>query len=873
MGGEISSSAPLPALIKTTMNRNRGWMATRNVLDGVLLPISLFFLLSMGMVAISGAATPSLPITLTNYQTANAVAGLQVIVSFNPSNSVLSPYEAADLGNIRFYQSNAPANPANALYSWCEQGCSSAAANAVFWVRLTNSIGNVLTTSNALSLNMTFLPMTTEYDGNVAGEAPQLSITGSTIIYNTNAITYTANFVSTASSSINMITIGGHPNYWICGTSQSNSGGGNPNYNIEASDNADLAAFVGYNTSNNCADSGSGEYAGAIIGVNSPIAPVFYSSSSGSGGALQFITVSNSFTVIIVMCGYTGGCTPTGGGDITGIPNQCNSLTPNSITTSDLGASASLYVCNSLPASSYNIGADVPNGDYVEGAWVFYNLNNALDYAKYDNGQNVFNFYMNANSVPASIPANFMWGTDGADSTFAENSMADLVKSNVGGETALVVNSLQYPHVGGGGGDEYVFFMPSNNIPQSYIATLWGYTIYGGGTSYDIGTAGSSTANYPGYWSLFGDNGQNQMSLFWDTLTSRILISNIGTGPFPGYNTWYSTGLEYNSTSHYLTSFAYNSFGLEVANIYSSVSNTLSTIPNSYVVFGGYVYVPSIKQMKYYGVVTVRNYPPNGILPGVAFGSLVTGATTSSTTTTVPQTPFTGGMPPSSASTSSATTTAAPTTSIPTVSTTTTIPRTINATYSVTSVPRKVSVQGGTIAISSQIPVSVALRITNVTNYVSPPGSNTTVAAFNVVAVAPGGAIMTQNVTISMSLLYPCAIPANGIAPYKLVSGTWTRISGFTVNASACTVSFFVPPDPIVALFRYSPPPTTTRASTTAPTTLPSTFTTTAPQVEQSQGSSNATVIAVAVIAIAAAAAYYLFRRKAKTQDTKADTP
>jgi len=662
------------------------------------------------LMGIASAITPHVPVTLTNYQATNTAAGLQVIVSFNAMNGLFAPNVSSDLGNIRFYNTNAPANPANALYSWCEQGCSSTAANAVFWVKLTNSIGNVLTVSNALTLNLTFLPTTTEYDGNVAGEAPMLSITGSTIVYNTNAIAYTANFVSTASSSINMITVGGHPNYWMCGTAQSNSGGGNPNYNIEASDNADLATFVGYNTSDNCADSGTGEYAGAIIGVNSPIAPVFYSGSSGSGGALQFVTMSNSLTVIIVMCGYTGGCTPAGGGDITGIPSQCNSLTPNSITTSDLGASASLYVCNSLPASSYSIGAGVPDGDYAEGAWVFYNLNNALNYAKYDNGQNVFNFYMNANSVPASIPANFMWGSDGSDSTFAENSLADLVKSNVGGETALVVNSLQYPHVGGGGGDEYVFFMPSNNIPQSYIATLWGYTVYGGGTSYDIGTAGSSAANYPGYWSLFGDNGENQMSLFWDTLTSRILISNIGSEPFPGYNTWYTVGLEYNSTSHYLTSFAYNSFGLEATNIYLSVSNTLSTTSNSYVVFGGFIYVPSIKQMKYYGVVTVRNYPPNGILPGMAFGApatttSTTSSTTSASTTISSKSPFTGGLPPSSVSTSLATTTAVPT---------------ISTTYPTTSI------MGGTPTNSMPHPTTSTIAATTYQTTITAPATTTT---------------------------------------------------------------------------------------------------------------------------------------------------
>ena len=707
-------------------------MLQKKLLAGLLLAILL------SIPVINATITAYVPVTLTNQQTANSVAGLQVIVSFNAMNAVISPYEASDLGNIRFYQTNAPATPANALYSWCEQGCTSSSTNAVFWVALTNAIGNVLTTSNTLKLNMTF----------TSGQAR----------LNSTAIPYSTNLVEDDGSSISMTTIGGHPNYWMCSDAESTTGINlNPNYNQQAQDNYDGVTEVGNNTANTCTTFDNGQYVGAMIGVNaidgiSPSALSFYYGDTGDSKLLSFTTTTNSFAVIMVMCGQGGGCTAASGGSISGIPSQCNSQSTNSITTPDDGASASLYVCNTLPAGPYTITPNTGGADYTEGAWVFnesapksvfwvkltnsignvLTTGNALTlnmiflptsteydgnvageapqytvpYANYDNGNNVFNYYINANSVPVSANTVFEWGTDGGDSTFAENSLADLVKSYVGGQNALMVNSLQQPHVGSGGGDEYLYFMPSNNLPQSFVETIWSWTsnsVASGGTSSDVGMAGNALNNYPGYWEISGDNGDNQQSLYWDvkgnTIGTRKSITIGGpANAFPCRGIWCTAGLEYNSTSTTFTAFYSNSFGLEVNDIYYSVSNTLTTTFNSYVVWGGYVYPANIPNNKYYGLVTVRNYPPNGIQPGVIFGNFTSGQTTS-TTTTVPQTPFTGGLPPS-ATTSSPSTTTAHTTSISTVSTTTTIPRAINATYPTTSI------MGGASANSMQHPTT-----------------------------------------------------------------------------------------------------------------------------------------------------------------------
>ncbi len=667
------------------------------------------------------APIASLPVTLTNQQTANTITNLQVSVSFNALT--YNTYEATDLGNIRFYNSNAPSNPANALYSWCEREC-------------TNSPPSY--------------------------------------------ISFTSNLVSSTGSSLSMTTVGGNPNYWMCGDAESLSGiNENPNFNIQAQDNSDGVTEVGNNTANTCTTFDNGQYVGAMIGVNaidgiSPSALSFYYGDTGDSKLLSFTTTTNSFAVIMVMCGQGGGCTAASGGSISGIPSQCNSQSTNSITTPDDGASASLYVCNTLPAGPYTITPNTGGADYTEGAWVFnesapksvfwvkltnsignvLTTGNALTlnmiflptsteydgnvageapqytvpYANYDNGNSIFNYYLNANSIPTSLSTAFEWGTAGADSTFAENSLADLVQTYVGGENALMVNSLQQPHVGGGGGDEYVYLVPSNNLPQSFIATIWGYTsasVSSGGTSFDIGLAGNTLQNYPGYWSLSGEDGLNKMSLFWDTkgntIGTRQLILKTGSGAFQGYGTWTTTGLEYNATSHLFSTFYYPSFGLEVNDIVVSITNTLTTTFNSYVVFGGYVYPANIPNNKYFGIVTVRTLPPNGIQPSMTFGGLLVGSTTTTSTTTSTTTtstssilasttissksPFTGGLPPSSVSTSLATTTAVPT---------------ISTTYPTTSI------MGGTPTNSMPHPTTSTIAATTYQTTIAAPATTTT---------------------------------------------------------------------------------------------------------------------------------------------------
>lgn len=110
-------------------------------------------------------ATPVIKVKLTNFQPAPTPVPFQQMIKFNAQQ--YSQYESQNLGNIRFYE-----GPSE-LYSWCESGCSSGSSVAIFWVKFPDGIA----ADSSVTLNITFLPAHVNYDGNYAGEAPQLSST------------------------------------------------------------------------------------------------------------------------------------------------------------------------------------------------------------------------------------------------------------------------------------------------------------------------------------------------------------------------------------------------------------------------------------------------------------------------------------------------------------------------------------------------------------------------------------------------------------------------------------------------------------------------------------------------------------------------
>ena len=176
-------------------------------------------------------------------------------------------------------------------------------------------------------------------------------------------------------------------------------------------------------------------------------------------------------------------------------------------------------------------------------------------------------------------------------------------------------------------------------------------------------------------------------------------------------------------------------------------------------------------------------------------------------------------------------TTTSTTTSIPTTSVTTTIPpsqKALNITANISSssplilsLPNTHSVLS--IYTTSATSAPIAAHIANVTQQVSsfakPQPNYTLINAVNVSikTTAPITAFFVEH--------YPCSIPSGLVAPYIFKNNTWLAITNYTVNATACTVSFNIPSDPIVAIFEKSVPTTTTTSiATTIPTTIPTTI-------------------------------------------------
>ncbi len=106
------------------------------------------------------------------------LSNLQSTATPSPYQQMLSIYMptysnfglANDLGNIRFFTGNTPGGaPIN---SWCQANCtSSSAGNTTWWLKMPYSIS----ASSSNFIIAEFLSTNTEYDANVAGEAPTLS--------------------------------------------------------------------------------------------------------------------------------------------------------------------------------------------------------------------------------------------------------------------------------------------------------------------------------------------------------------------------------------------------------------------------------------------------------------------------------------------------------------------------------------------------------------------------------------------------------------------------------------------------------------------------------------------------------------------------
>ncbi len=165
-----------------------------------------------------------------------------------------------------------------------------------------------------------------------------------------------------------------------------------------------------------------------------------------------------------------------------------------------------------------------------------------------------------------------------------------------------------------------------------------------------------------------------------------------------------------------------------------------------------------------------------------------------------------------------------------------------------------------TITISNA--TSIAKNMTN-KNY-------TKLAAFNFNS--------SQNISINATYTYNCNL--NNVSAFELVNNSWTKISS-VVNASACTLSFAIPSDPIIGIFSYKPIAVSTTTTSTTTSTVPSnvvtttapitttvsniTNTTTTVPISPVSSTSHSTLVIIAIIVIIIiiiAAVAYLMKKK-----------
>ncbi|HVP23830.1 MAG TPA: hypothetical protein VMS77_07960, partial [Conexivisphaerales archaeon] len=118
--------------------------------------------------------TSSASLAYVPVQVSFALAGDTVFpVTMDPSSYYA--YESPDLGNVRFYNDSGLTTP---LVSWLEgysgntTAAASTATNATFWVKFHYGVQ-----TQPATIYMAFLNVTSEFDGNYSGEAPQLSPT------------------------------------------------------------------------------------------------------------------------------------------------------------------------------------------------------------------------------------------------------------------------------------------------------------------------------------------------------------------------------------------------------------------------------------------------------------------------------------------------------------------------------------------------------------------------------------------------------------------------------------------------------------------------------------------------------------------------
>ena len=571
------------------------------------------------------AGSNHIPITIHNTQTTNTLIGFQQMVTFNAMNSIYTPYEANDLGNIRFSVGAMTAN------SWCEN-CGNTInsirpSNAIFWVKLPIGVNGIqYPTGNSITLNMTFLANTIHYNGTTAGECPTCSVTG----YLTNTITNnypitntTASAFDPAGYSATATPSDGSASLYLCGGAlNSFLYDGLYNDNLWSSWNQDTNDYDAQITS-----IGNQNYDGCQAGSNNPPDPMVVSgisingftsynlfTGSSHGPSTQTdlnnnggftVSTNNAFVVIIVECGDSAcdNSLPAQATNSTGYVTLPTGCTNQTIEDGD-GYETSLIATCDLAPGSYDVYAN-NNGnnggaEMALAAYVFQNESSTttttdLGYAQYDNGANIFNYYNNGNTILGLT-------------TNQVGSLASISYNGPYGTTQKVLA------VGGQGAG------PQNNQEAVITNALMGNLIIEGWINIDGNNNGFFGVRAP---NLRGDNCYSYlMGDGWNSYGVSVQLQNPshcgGTlGLFPVGSIKYGWYWEYGSANgNYLNSTMYTS--PEGSIIYSTNGHDGTIGSNN--LYASLAAYDGLSAPAYFADVRVRQFPPNNIMPSVSFG-------------------------------------------------------------------------------------------------------------------------------------------------------------------------------------------------------------------------------------------------------------
>jgi hypothetical protein len=461
---------------------------------------------------------------------------------------------------------------------------------------------------------------------------------------------------------------------------------------------------------------------------------------------------------------------------------------------------------------------------------------------------------------PANIPV------------FGASGSFNVVATDTGTTTPFIFNSISNAIT--------VYATPTMTLnSMASIGTVTNSIVYGNAVTVNA-LAASGSGSFAFAWTLNGAGAAN-------TALGTIGASNVLTLPAAGNYQFNVVATDAKTTTPYVLPQATNMIVINqnaslsgVATFMRSGSATQTTSTTASYSAGFY----DIASLSFNGLNSINNQTPwtvylNSALVSTtnslySFGEQAQAGTyafaftnagnsnyiskTFTVTLSVSQQSTGGGGSGSGASYS--TTVATTSTTAPTTTTIMPVVQTVNGTANVsikTGKPIEVNVTGTSVsvAIFTTSTGSTAVHVTasNATYGSSPaPANFTKLSAINLTLSTTG------NITVNVTMPYPCSLPSGRIAPYIQKNGTWIAITPFTINTGACTETFTVPKDPIVGLLENnSPAATTTVLPTTAPTT------TVAPTPYNGSGSTY-TIAAIVVIVIVAVVAYALLKGKKK---------